>query len=214
MPRKIKINKKKVLKQPDEFISFGTKVFQFLKTYQKQFLIILPIIAIVIIVLSLSNYYIKQNNELAFTSLSKVLETEKDINKKTAELIKIRNKKFTDAAKYSAFYLAQIYYLQGDKEKAKKELEYAMNIKNDYFKASATNLYADILVSENKLNDALTTLDKNSVSTSPFKEELLFKKAQILEQLDKKEEAKKIYEQINKDYPDFYLIKVVQAKIK
>lgn len=82
MPRKIKVNKKQVLKQPDEFISFGSKVFQFLKTYQKQFLIILPIIAILIISISLFNYYTKHNDELAFSMLTKTLETEKDINKK------------------------------------------------------------------------------------------------------------------------------------
>lgn len=89
-----------------------------------------------------------------------------------------------------------------------------MSIKNDYYKSSAINLYADILVSENKLNEAISIIDKNSVFSSPFKEELLFKKAQILEQLNKKDEAVKIYEQINKDYPDFYLIKLVQAKLK
>lgn len=214
MPRKIKVNKKQVLKQPDEFISFGSKVFQFLKTYQKQFLIILPIIAILIISISLFNYYTKHNDELAFSMLTKTLETEKDINKKKAALINIRNKKFTDASKYASFYLAQIYYSQNDKTGAKKELENAMSIKNDYYKSSAINLYADILVSENKLNEAISIIDKNSVFSSPFKEELLFKKAQILEQLNKKDEAMKIYEQINKDYPDFYLIKLVQAKLK
>lgn len=214
MPRKIKVNKKKVLKQPDEFISFGSKVFQFLKTYQKQFLIILPIIAILIILISLFNYYTKHNDELAFSLLSKILEAEKDINKKKTALLNIRNKKFTDASKYASFYLAQIYYSQNDKNTAKKELENAISIKNEYYRASATNLYADILVSENKLNEAISVIDKNTVSTSPFKEELLFKKAQIFEQLNKKDEAKKIYEQINKDYPDFYLIKIVQAKLK
>lgn len=214
MPRKIKVNKKKVLKQPDEFISFGSKVFQFLKTYQKQFLIILPIIAILIILISLFNYYTKHNDELAFSLLSKTLEAEKDINKKKTALLNIRNKKFTDASKYASFYLAQIYYSQNDKNSAKKELENAMSIKNEYYRASATNLYADILVSENKLNEAISVIDKNTVSTSPFQEELLFKKAQIFEQLNKKDEAKKIYEQINKDYPDFYLIKIVQAKLK
>ncbi len=214
MPKKIKVNKKQALKQPDEFISFGSKIFQFLKTYQKQFLIILPIIAILLIILSLSSYYIKHNNELAFSMLSKTLENEKDMNKKKAALINIRNKKFTDASKYASFYLAQIYYSQNDKSNAKKELENAMSLKNDFFRSSATNLYAHILVSENKLNEAISIIDKNSVTTSPFKEELLFKKAQILEQLNKKDEAKKIYEQISKDYPDFYLIKVVQAKLK
>lgn len=214
MPRKIKVNKKKVLKQPDEFISFGSKVFLFFKTYQKQFLIILPIIAILIISISIFNYYIRNNDESAFSQLSKTLETEKDVNKRKIALQNIRNKKFTDASKYASFYLAQIYYSQNDKNMAKKELENAMNIKNEYYRASATNLYADILVSENKLNEAILIIDKNTVSTSPFKEELLFKKAQILEQLNKKDEAKKIYEQINKDYPDFYLIKIVQAKLK
>lgn len=214
MPRKIKVNKKKVLKQPDEFISFGSKVFLFFKTYQKQFLIILPIIAILIISISIFNYYIRNNDESAFSQLSKTLETEKDINKRKIALQNIRNKKFTDASKYASFYLAQIYYSQNDKNMAKKELENAMTIKNEYYRASATNLYADILVSENKLNEAILIIDKNTVSTSPFKEELLFKKAQILEQLNKKDEAKKIYEQINKDYPDFYLIKIVQAKLK
>ncbi len=214
MPKKIKVNKKQALKQPDEFISFGSKIFQFLKTYQKQFLIILPIIAILLIILSLSSYYIKHNNELAFSMLSKTLDNEKDMNKKKAALINIRDKKFTDASKYASFYLAQIYYSQNDKSNAKKELENAMSLKNDFFRSSATNLYAHILVSENKLNEAISIIDKNSVTTSPFKEELLFKKAQILEQLNKKDEAKKIYEQISKDYPDFYLIKVVQAKLK
>lgn len=212
MPRKIKINKKKVLKQPDEFISFGSKVFTFLKDHQKQFLIILPIIAIIIIGFSFLGYYIRINDNTAFATLSKILETEKDIQKKKIGLLNVRQKKFTDASKYASFYLASIYLSENDKEKAKKELEYAMSIKNDYFKSASISMLVDILNSEKKFNEAIQLIDKNSNLPPPFKEELLFKKAMMLEALQKNEEAKKIYQQIEKDYPEFYLIKLVQAK--
>jgi tetratricopeptide (TPR) repeat protein len=212
MPRKIKVNKKKVLKQPDEFISFSSKIFSFIKTYQKQVLIILPIVAIIIIVISLSSYYINLNNKNAFIALSKILETEKDIQKKKAGLLSIRQKKLTEASKYAAFYLASLYLFENDKENAKKELEYAISIKNGYFKGASTSMLVDILTSEKKYDDATKLIDKNTNLPTPFKEELLFKKAQILETTNKIQEAKAIYKQIEKDYPNFYLIKLVQAK--
>jgi tetratricopeptide (TPR) repeat protein len=212
MPRKIKVNKKKVLKQPDEFISFSSKIFSFIKTYQKQVLIILPIVAIIIIVISLSSYYINLNNKNAFIALSKILETEKDIQKKKAGLLSIRQKKLTEASKYAAFYLASLYLFENDKENAKKELEYAISIKNSYFKGASTSMLVDILTSEKKYDDATKLIDKNTNLPTPFKEELLFKKAQILETTNKIQEAKAIYKQIEKDYPNFYLIKLVQAK--
>lgn len=212
MPRKIKVSKKQVLKKPDEFITFSSRLIKFLKDHQKEVLIFTPIIIILVILLSYGKYYIKQNDLSAFANLSKILETEKDITKKKSELIKIREKKFTEASKYAAFYLASIYLQENDKEKAKKELDYAMTIKDQYFQASAINMMIDVLKNEKKYDEAISLIDKNLDFPSPFKEEFLFKKAQVLENMRKIEEAKKIYEQIEKNNKDFYLIKLVQSK--
>jgi|GEM_PF-6534799 len=215
MARKIKIKKKEELKKPDEFLSLSQRVLGYIKSNEKKVLIVSVIGILVILAASFFAYYVKNSNALGYQYLSNALENEKDVKAKKELLLKVKNMPFSSASKYASFYLAQIYNTEKNTQQAKAELEKAFGIKDTYFKGAAYVLMTDILIKENKQDEALKIIEKALLEVKkPFKEELMYKKAQILEQKNNLAEAKKIYKEILKANSEFYLTKVVQQKIE
>ncbi|GAB4435539.1 MAG: hypothetical protein OHK0040_06760 [bacterium] len=214
MARKIKVKKKDELKKPDEFLSFSKKALNYAKENEKKVLIVSVLIIISVLAASFFGYYYKKTDALGYQYLAKALENENDIKAKKEMLLKVKNMSLSSASKYASFYLAQIYDNEKNTELAKVELDKAFAIKDNYFKGAAYILMTDILMKENKLDDALKIIEKTLREVKkPFSEELLYKKAQILEQKNNITEAKKIYNELLKTDSEFYLAKVVQQKI-
>ncbi len=215
MARKIKIKKKDELKKPDEFLSLSKRFINYLKANEKQAIIFSLIIILIVIGISLFTYYVKRNNALGYQYLATALEKDNDVKAKKELLLKVKNMSFSSASKYASFYLAQIYNAEKNTQQAKTELDKAFGIKDAYFRGASYVLMTDILMKENKSDEALKIIEKALQETKkPFKDELLYRKAQILELKNNAAEAKKIYAELLKSNSEFYLAKVVQQKIE
>lgn len=214
MSHKIRVSKKQMLKQPDEFITFSGKMIGFLKKNEKAALAAGVFLVLSILSASFFFYYVKTNETLAFNYLSTALESDKDMSKRKAELLKVKNIRFSSASDYASLYLAQIYEKENETDKAKTELNNAVKLKDTYFRGNAYLLMIDLLIKEKKYDEAMSLSQKAyEQSRSPIKDELLFKQAHIHELKNNQSEAKNIYMQLNKSNPDFYLSKLVQEKM-
>lgn len=215
MARKIKLKKKEELKKPDEFLSLSKRLLNYAKENEKQVLIASVLVILLVLGISFFGYYYKNNNALGYQYLANALEKENDLKAKKELLLKVKNMSLSSASKYASFYLAQIYDAENNIQLAKAELEKAFDIKDGYFKGAAYVLMTDILLKENKTDEALKNIEKALAEVKkPFKDELLYKKASILEQKNNIAEAKKIYKELIKSNSEFYLAKVVQQKIE
>lgn len=213
MAKRIKLPKKSVLKQPDEFLSFTAKILKYVKDNESKFIIASIIILVGIFIISFSVYYIKKVNTMGFAQLSKALD-EEDIAKRKKILEDIKKSRFTYAKSYASFFLAQIYKEENNIPSAKKELEKASEIKDNYLRSNAKIMLIDLLLKEGKLDDALKYARERDKDIPKFlKDELMFKEALILEKKNNLKEAVQIYKSIESSNPDFYLIKLLQSKI-
>lgn len=215
MPRKIKIKKKDELKKPDEFISLSTKAINYAKQNEKKVLVISVLVIVVIMFISFFTYYVKNSDASGYQYLSQALEKENDVKAKKELLLKVKNMKFSSASKYASFFLAQIYDNEKNVKLAKTELEKAFSIKDPYFRGAAYVYMVNLLLKENKLDEALQIIEKEINETQkPFKDELIYRKSTILEQKNNHVEAKKLYKELLKSDEEFYLAKIVRQKVE
>lgn len=212
MTKKIKVSKKTVLKQPDEFITFSAKVLEYIKKNESTFLIGSVIAIILVLITSFSFYYVRKVNVSGFAQLSKALD-ETDLTNRKKLLGDIKNTRFTDAKDYASFFLAKIYKEENSLANAKMELKRAEKIKDAYLRGNARILMVDILIKEGNLDEALKYAKAIDNDIPKFlKEEMLLKEAFIHEKKNNIQDAKEIYKKLETSNADFYLLKLVQSK--
>lgn len=98
--------------------------------------------------------------------------------------------------------LFQEYLKEGKKKEAYDQLELLDGKIPSYLKPLYVWNKASLLWEEGKGADALSFLEQNSATSSLFNDDLLFLKGEILASLGKKEEAKKLFEELAADSPE------------
>ena len=124
MAKKIKITRKELLKEPDQFLSSTDKAMLFFR--QNRFFVIWGIIVVMLFGLSFLGYQNYQKSrimkfESLYFKMEKIVEESKEKGKKLQEqLIKIRDQIDEGPHKNRAsLFLADIYFQNEDYDKAK-----------------------------------------------------------------------------------------------
>lgn len=208
-----KITKKEI--KEDKLVSTYYKFYNFFMENQAKFLIGLGVIAVIVVAFILINNKKKNDNIAAANLLSKVVPLyESGSMKEAIEGIKAQNiiglKQIVDQygsseqGETAKIYLANAYNVIGNLDKA---LEYYEDYSgsNEILKATALAGKAGILQSKKEYEKASDLfLDAAHVTkTNPSNAEYTLKAGICLLQAGKKEEAKKLFESIKKDYKNF-----------
>lgn len=224
---KNKISRKKLLKEPDEFITFTGQLIQFGRTYQKQLVGGLAIFFIILITTSSVRYFSAKGEADASLSLSKAQkkyqevltsqgpedalnQTEKDFNK----ILEDFSGKMV--GKQARLIFADMNYNAGKIDRAIELYEVSLKGWNNTPKIRNLILNALGYAYEKKsdFEKALTYYEKvNKGDETIGKADALYNLARLYAKLGNAKQSKDAYQNLSKTYSDYVYASIVKEKI-
>jgi len=225
--KKVSRSRKRDLNEPDEFISFWTKVFGWISEYKLMFSSALGVIVVIIIVIMGMVYFIKKSEDKAFALLQRGIinyQTELKNNnlekfffdvQKDFQLIldKYSNR---DGGKLASFIYANICYTAKDYDKA-IEL-YNKSLPNFNDELFIKNLILNGLGYSYKAKKDFKIAAKyfETIASSPdytIKDEALFNLGEIYAVMGDHEKSITAFEEIISDHSGSMYIEIVKERV-
>lgn len=225
---KSKISRKKLLKEPDEFITFTGRLIQFARTYQKELIGGFAVFIGAIVIFSMFQYFSAKNEaeaaRLLAESQAKYEEnlSSEDAEKALAAVEKDFQRILNDysgqmAAKHARLFFAHKYFDAKMKDKA-IEL-YKISLKDWDDVPAVKNLVLSSLgyayEQKNDLKTAATYFDRIKQSNETVgKATAIYNLGRIYAKLGDSKKSMEAYQVVSKDYPDFIYAEIVTEKIQ
>ncbi len=226
MAKRKKVSRKKLLKEPDEFITFSGKLIQFGMQYKKEITYAVGgLVALIVLVAGYRFFSIRSENKAMFLLNQAIAKYEKSIQAGDANqaygsvvedfetlLSQYGNK---EGGKLAGVTFANICFDAGEYDRAIDLYEKALK----HFKSHPIfyNLilsglgYAHEQINENER--AASYFEKIIASNDKtLQDEALFNLGVLYEKLGQKEKSEKAFDQIISDYPDSMYIDIVKER--
>jgi len=228
MARKsISRSRKRDLNNPDEFISFWTKTFEYITAHKVQVSCVLGFFLVLLIVAASVIYFLKQSENKALSLLDQgidkyqtLLKTEapekayKDAGKDFAEIIKKYSNR--SGGKLASLFYADMAYDAKDYDKA---ITLYTSLLTDFKNAPfLKNLVLNGLGYSYEAKKDYKTASRyfEMVATAqdyPIKDEALFNLGEIYAAIGKKDESKDAFEKVLSDYPESMYTEIIREKM-
>ena len=226
MAKRKKVSRKKLLKEPDEFITLSGKMIQFGMQYKKEIIYaVVGVVAIIVLIAGYRFFSIRSENKAMFLLNEAVAKYDRSIQAGDVnQAYQIVAKDFQtllnqygnkESGKLAGVTFANICFDAGEYQRSIELYEKAL----DHFKHHPT-LYSLIL---SGLGHAYEQINENERAVSYFEQiivsddktlhdEALFHLGVLYEKLGKKEKSEKAFNQIISDYPDSIYIDIVRER--
>ncbi len=227
MPTK-KISRKKLLKEPDEFISTTARTIQFFRTYQRQILRSAIIVLIVAVAATGGFYYLRwqegkalaiQGEALKFYQQAYAPGQENQGTDKKEEFKKALDK-FREAlsvygwgrtAQISELYTGNCYFNMKEYDQA--QAAYSRCLEGP-FRPIALNGLAYAFEAKGDYNKALENFQKgNDGRDNPFQLESMLGAARCYEALNQKPKALEVYQKALAQFPKSTMAEFIRWKV-
>ncbi len=224
---KSKISRKKLLKEPDEFITFTGRLIEFIKVNQNKLIGAVAVISIVLVATSTIRYFSAKNEAEASLALAKAQNkyTEAISNESPENALqKVEGdfKKILDeysgknAGKRARLILGDIYFDAGKFDQAIELYKVSLNDWNNF--PAIKNIILSSLgyayEGKNELETALTYYEKiNNSSYSSQKAIATYNMGRIYENLGKEDKSLESFKSVDKNYPNFIYSQIIKTKI-
>ena len=224
---KSKVSRKKLLKEPDEFITFTGRLIQFIQEYSKHLIGGLAILFVIIAIVSSVRYVSAKNEAEASLLLAQAQKryaealsagTAEDAFKKVEtdfkEILEQYPRK--NAGKQARLIFADICY---DAEKIDKAIELYKTSLDDWKKFPAINnivlnSLAYAFEKKKEFKTALTYYEKIISSNDPNQKDFaIYNSGRIYAKLGDKEKSINAFKSVEKKYPGFIYNQIVKEKI-
>ena len=224
---KKRITRKQLLKGPDEFISFSSKLLQFAIKYKVQISFALGAIALLVIVVSGIRYFSNRAENRAFALLEQAIAGYDSIVKNDGPEKACRDigqdfdfiiKKYSrrDAAKLARLIYANICYNAGDYEKATALYDKSLKDFKNY-PLIKTLILNGIAYNHEEKNDykAAANYFEMIVSQSGaiMKDEALFNLGRLYAATGENEKSTAAFKKIISDYTDSIYIELARERV-
>jgi TolA-binding protein len=225
--KSISRSRKRDLNNPDEFISFWTKAFDFITAHKVQVSCALGLFLVLLIVAVTSLYFLKQSEDKAFSLLEQginkyqtLLKTEdpdkayRDAGKDFEQIIK----KYPGrkGGKLARLFYADICYDNKDYDKAIILYNPLLADFNDqpFLKNLVLNGLGYSYEAKKDYKTASEYFEMVATDQDyPIKDEALFNLGEIYAAVGNKDKSKNAFEKILSDYPESMYTEIVKEKI-
>lgn len=225
---KSKISRKKLLKEPDEFITLSGRLIQFGRSRQKEILVGFTAFFIILATISLVRYFSAQSEAEASLLLSRAQAkydknlSSKDAEKALNEVEKDFRKLLDDfsgklAGKQARLIFANIYLDAGKTDQAIELYKTALDDwgKNPALKNSVLSSLGYAYEKKGDLKTAASFFEKIREGNATFgKDSAIYNLGRIYAELDDNKKSMEAYQNLNKNFPNFIYAQIVQEKIR
>lgn len=226
MAKKKKISRKKLLKEPDEFLTFSAKLFQYTVEHKYQLLAALGSIVAVVLIVTGVRYYTLRRSQEAFALLEKSrARYEKLLGEKDAqaayEEVKSDFEQILDkygnkaGGKLARVMFADICYRAGNPDQAILLYEKALTDFQDPFIRNA--IFSGLAYAYEKkqaYEKAAEYFEKVAASSDPvLKGQALFNIGRLYAALGDHEKSQTAYQQLVAEQPDSIYIDLVKELV-
>ncbi len=225
---KSKISRKKLLKEPDEFITFTGRLIEFTRVYQKKIIGGAAVLIFILITITIVRNISERNEAEAslllaraqnkYTEASSSGSNESALKKVEEDFQNIlKSYSGKNSGKRARLILADIYFDAGMFDKA---IELYKSSLDDWNKFPALQ---NIILSslgyayegKKELETALSYYEKINKSNDPSQKDIAtYNMGRIYEVLGKKDKSIESFKSVNKEYPNFIYAQIVKEKIK
>ncbi len=221
-----KVTRKQLLKEPDEFITFSSRLFQFVIKYKTRVLICLAIGFIIMATITGMMYFSKRSEEKAFALMQQaaekyngLLQTAGPVKacqdvQKDFEFI-LKNYKNRLGAELARISYADILYRAGEFDQAIAFYREALSGKNNQqpIKYRILSGLGYSLTAKKEYQEAAESFEK--IANGPesiMKDEALYNLGFIYGAMGDAKKSKAAYERIVSEYPNSIYIELAKAK--
>ena len=224
MAKNKKISRKKLLKEPDEFITFTGKIIQFAKTYQTYLLYGTGALLLLVLIISGTRYYFGWKEQKAAASLGQAVSQYEKITSEKGDVAEVKNdfkeivEKYSgyDGGKLARVIYANICFASGDFDTAIEHYTQAIEEFNDNpsIKPFIRNSIGYAYQAKKDYQAAANHFEKIiSEPDALIKDEALFNLGEIYAKLGNTEKSQAAFNKILSDYTDSIYIEVVKERI-
>ncbi len=220
-----KINRKKLLKEPDEFLSFSTRMIQWGMERKKTILIAFCSILTAVMIASGIGYYLRSSEERASAALyqetSRYETLRRDSGEQTAfQQVQSGLERIAEefsgkaAAKHALLILGNISLAAMDTEKAVAYYTRAMAAFEDrpYYKALIASALGHTWLARQAPDKALPYFQTVlSVPDAPGLDDALFQLATIYRNQGNQEKSRELYQRLSTEFADSPFHPIAQA---
>jgi tetratricopeptide (TPR) repeat protein len=221
---KKRVTRKKLLKEPDEFITFTGKMIQFGKTYQTYLLYGTAALLLLVLMISGTRYYFGWKEKKAAASLSQAVARYENILSEKGDIEAAKEdfknivKKYSgyDGGRLARVIYANICFQTGDFDTAISQYTKAVDefSENPSIKPFIRSSIAYAYQAKKDYKAAANHFEK--IVTDPdvtIKDEALFNLGEIYAILGNTEKSREAFKKILSDYTDSIYIDVVKERI-
>lgn len=222
-----KVTRKQLLKEPDEFITFSARLFQFAVKFKFQILVGIGVGCAALILFSGFVYFSKKSEEKAFSLMQQGIKKYKtlsqtigpakayqEVNTDFEYILKKYSSK--EGGKLARVSYADICYQAGEYDKAISLYRQSLKDIGDHqpVKYLVLNGLGYSYAAKQAYQEAATYFQKiASGPESIMKDESLFNLGRIYHALGNPEKSKESYQKIVSDHPDSIYIELAKAKV-
>lgn len=217
---------KKNLKQPDEFITFSSRLLQHVIAHKNKIIAALCGIVVVVIVVSSIDYFSKRAENQSFLMLSKAIDRYETLQSGDGDVAAyngvkddldqiIENYGNKSGGKFANFYLANCAFAAGEYETSiSLYRKAATDFKDVYpFGTLAKSSLGYALAQQGNHEEAATVFQDLSNTDAPgMEEEVLFALARQYEAMGKPDLEKETARKLLESYPDSIFTTVAKEK--
>ena len=221
-----RITRKELLKSPDELLTLTERTVNFVSAHAKQFYIGGTVVACLLVIGLLTNWYFNHKADLAMTAYSKALDgvdlqgkaSPEEISKSIQSFDKV-TKDFPGSppAHDSLLNLGQLYYESGQYDQSIAAYEKFLTETKpweDAIKPIVQDCLADVYEANGKLEQAAKVWeDMVKTSGGMLKNEAYRGLGRVYQALGKTDQAKQAYDSYLKDFPNSAEAAQVKAKL-
>ena len=222
-----KVTRKQLLKEPDEFITFSARLFQFAAKFKFQIIVFVGVGCAVLILVSGFVYFSKKSEEKAFSLMQQGIQRYKalsqtigpakayqEVNTDFEFILKKYSSK--EGGKLTRVSYADICYRAGEYDKAISLYRQSLKEIGDHqpVKYLVLSGLGYSYAAKQAYQEAATYFQKiASGPESIMKDESLFNLGRIYHTLGNPEKSKESYQKIVSDHPDSIYIELAKAKL-
>lgn len=222
-----KVSRKKLLKEPDEFITFTGKLIRLVSTYQKQITIILGIVVSVFLIISIFKFYTNRMENNAFTLLNQANDkysavlSSQDASTALKEIEKDFEYILSEYSGYQGGKIARVNYAAycyraGEYDKASSLYTTALKDfeQNPSYKNLILNGLAYSYKAKKDYENSIKYFEMIASSEIPMlKDEALFNLSKLYLILGKKSKSIEVLSTIVSDYPESIYFELAKAQL-
>lgn len=224
---KKKLTRKELLNEPDEFISFSSRLLGFIATYKIQILYFVGGLVLIGIVLSGYGYFSRKSEREAFAMLQKVMTDyelslkkdgpEKAMNEVKNDFMNIMNKySGNSGGKIAGLELANVYYKAGDMDSSIEQYGKALKAFN-YNRAVKCQILSSLGYAYEAKNDLKSAVNQfETIVSEPhnfLKDEALFNLGRLFAAMGDEKKSKAAYQKIVSDFTESFYLEIAKERV-